>query len=115
MRNFGFFRCRLKCFNNNISEDAQIEILKRSGNFTTKDEQDVFLQSLIEAHPVKTRRSRIKELEGGQPRPNHSNDHKSAFTFHAVVGEKRIQVCKKAFLSLHAIGEKKVRRLKNFS
>lgn len=111
-----FFRCRLKCFNK-ITENEQIEILHKSGDFNSKDEQDHFFQSLIEALPVKTKRSRLRPTEDNgaaemQPRPSHSVDHASSFNFFVMVGKSRIKVCKKAFLSLHGIGEKRVRRLK---
>lgn len=57
----------------------------------------IMYQSLIEAQPVKTRRSRVtKQTEEG-PKSKHSVAHESSFTFHVLVGEKRIKVCKKVF------------------
>ncbi|XP_054287369.1 uncharacterized protein LOC129003147 [Macrosteles quadrilineatus] len=104
--------CRMKCFER-ITEEDQLDILNRGGSFQNKDEQDLFYQSLIEAYPVKTRRSRVTTQTEEEPKPKHSVAHESSFTFHVLVGEKRTKVCKKAFLSLYGIGDKKVRRLKN--
>ena len=84
-----------------------VDILKRTGNFTTRDEQYIFFQSLIEAQAVKMRKSRIRELGEGQPRTSHSVNHKNAFTFHVEVRAKQNQVSRNAFLSLYSTGEKK--------
>lgn len=106
----------MKCFEK-FSELDQIEILKRGGDFQSKDKQDLFYQSLIEAHPIKTRRSRLKpnlaQCENKEfTRPKHSVEHGSSYTFHVMFGEKRIKVCKTAYLGLYALGDKKVRILK---
>lgn len=73
-------------------------------SFKTKDEQDIYLQGLIEATQVKNRRPRIAENPGKRS---------SSFKFFIMIGDKRQQVCKNAFLQLYAVSEKRVRRLQN--
>ncbi|CAG9839060.1 unnamed protein product [Diabrotica balteata] len=53
-------RCRLRCFEK-LCEEDQVEILCRVVNFSNKNEQYLFYQSLIEALPVQKRRSRLKQ------------------------------------------------------
>ena len=103
----------MQCFKNLSQEDLN-DILHRGSTFSNKNEQDLFYQSLIEAHPIKTRRSRLKcalTSKNELCKPKHSVEHKSSFKFYVFLREKKIHVCKKAFLNLYGIGEKKVRRL----
>ncbi|CAG9830523.1 unnamed protein product [Diabrotica balteata] len=96
-----------------LCEEDQVEILCREVHFSNKNEQDLCYQSLIEAGPLQKRRSRLKqntsedEAEDVFFKPKHSVEHKSSFKFYALLREKRINICKKAFLSLHCIGEKR--------
>lgn len=69
-----------------------------------KNEQDLTLQHLIDVHQVKQRRPR---KEGGGARENSNS-----FKYHVLVGSKRLEVCFKAFLALHSITVKRVKRLR---
>lgn len=101
----------MKCFEK-FSELDQFEILKRGGDFQSKDEQDVFYQSFIEANPIKTKRSRLKPTPAQCKnkkftRPNHSVEHGSSYTFPVMFGENRIKVCNTAYLGLYALNVSK--------
>ena len=52
-------KCNKKCFDN-FNEDQQLNILFKFNSFASKDEQDIFLQNLIEKHDIKTRRPRTE-------------------------------------------------------
>ena len=80
-----------------------MDILNHFHTFNTKDEQDLFLQSLFDSQRVKQRR----------PRKEKSSKKKSAtFKYHVMVGSDRMLVCFKAFLSLNAVTKKRVERLR---
>lgn len=87
---------------NKISEEDQSHILTTFLNLQTKDEQDLYLQSLIDVEEIKRRRPRKDE-----PRVNSK-----AFKYHTLVGSSRVEVCFKAFLSLFSISKKRVERLR---
>lgn len=82
-----------------------MNILSQFSSFHTKDEQDIYLQGLIKSVPVKRRR------------PNNAKDahtaHISSYKFHVLVDSVQVEVCRKAFISMHGIGEKRVRRLQH--
>lgn len=91
----------MKCFEK-IMHDDRKEILKKFNSFDSKDIQDVYLTGLITALPVKRRR----------PRKENSDVNKtSTFNYFVMVAEKRIRVCRNAYVSLHGITVMRVRRL----
>lgn len=93
---------RFKCFDG-ISDDDELEVFKRVHDLPSKNEQDLLIQSLIEAHDVKRRR----------PRKEHSSKQVyKTFTYYITIGNKRTQVCYKAFLALNAITDKRVKRIR---
>lgn len=97
----------MKCFQN-LSEEQKLVVFKKFYfEFNGKDEQDIYLQGLIEAHDVK-RRSKPKD-ENTAPAKQ-----KSCSFFHYVYidGQKR-KVCQNAFISLHGIGLKRLKRIKS--
>lgn len=95
--------CRKKCFTS-ISSENMTEIFKRLYTLESKNQQDVFLQGLIEASDVKKRRPR----KGDQARINSKY-----FEYYVMIGDVRRKVCLIAFLSLYAISRKRVERLRN--
>lgn len=100
------YRCtRLKCFQS-ISEDEQEDILVRLHNLKSKDEQDIFIQSLIDVHDVQRRRPRKGDA---------SRIVDKVFKYHVIVGNNKQEVCYKAFLSLLAVTDKRVKRLRKLS
>ena len=76
------------------------EVLKR------KTGQDIFLQCLITSQDVTTHRSRNQG-------DNARNPHEKSFIYHVMVGDKKEQVCVKAFQSLYGTKISRIRRLRN--
>lgn len=96
-----FFRCRLKC-TEKFCEEEKKSIFESLYSGKPKNEQDTFLMGLIDAKEVRRRRSRNEEPK---------QERRSNFVFHILNGKERVQVCKKAFLSLYALSVKAVFRL----
>lgn len=69
--------------------------------FLTKNEQDIFLQTLIDKSDIKQRR----------PRKENATQRQNAFQFYVLKQTDKVKVCKKAFISLYGITEARVRRL----
>lgn len=90
----------MACFEN-LTQDDLAFCISKVNSFQTKNEQDIFLQQLIEKKAVKTHRPR---KEGAVPR-----DY--AFRYFIVTKSKNKVVCKKAFISIFGITENRVRRL----
>lgn len=98
------FRCRHK-FTTHLAGNAD-EIFVRLRSFETKNEQDVFLQSLIGRNEVKQHRPRKHD---GTARASHEH----AFTYIIMVGDHKQKVCLSAFTSLYGIEVSGIRRLRN--
>lgn len=93
--------CSRKCFEI-FNDDACIPILTKINDFASKDLQDVYLQGMIELVPVKTHR----------PRKGEESTARTFSVIYTVDKEgKRVQVCKKAFLSIHDTTAKRMQRL----
>lgn len=90
-----------KCFDK-ITKEENADILAKFLDLSSKNEQDLHFQHLIDVFSVKKRRPR-KEKDVKE------NDH--SYRYYVMVGSRRQQVCFQAFLSLHAIKKKPVRRL----
>lgn len=84
----------------NISICDHKENLRRFLSMNTKNERDLFLQMPINVTPLKCRRPR-----------NPDNPHLNAakFSCQVMVCDSKLKVRLKAFLSLHAIGIKRVK------
>lgn len=95
------FRCRKKCFSL-VSEVNRLEIFTKFIDFSTKNEQDAYLQSLISTMPVKNRRPRKHEA---------ARLNQSTFSYSVSCSSGKFNICKNAFLSIHAITSDRVRRL----
>lgn len=92
----------MSCFERLTPEDFEFCISKMNG-FLNKDEQDIYLQQLIEKEPVKGHRFR---KEGATARVCY-------FKYYVLTPNKKETVCKKAFTSVYGITENRVRRLTN--
>ena len=93
----------MKCFTK-INENDRNNIFAKFYSLKTKDEQDIYLQGLIEKRSVGRRRKKTTENE---------EIKKSCTYIHFVlVGNTRVRVCQKAFLSLNGISKKRVQRIK---
>ncbi|XP_050314378.1 uncharacterized protein LOC126748889 [Anthonomus grandis grandis] len=92
--------CKLKCFEK-LTPAEQIHIMNKFRSFSTKNEQDIYLQGLLVSNNIKNRR----------PRKEEAKQRSSSFEYFVLVNTERRKVCKKAFLSLHGISSKLVQRL----
>lgn len=88
-------RCRWKC-TEKFTDDQKTSLIENFSKLSSKDAQDVYLQSRVKLEPVKRQRSR-------------KNVFVRSAVFLYYVNEKK--VCKKAFISLFGITEKRLRRL----
>lgn len=89
----------------NISEDERQANYQRFLSFTTKNEQDAYLQSLIHPEPIKRRRRRKPAEESNQP------ERGSTYLYSITLSTRTVQVCKQAFLNLHGVTQSRVWRL----
>lgn len=92
--------CKLQCFTK-FSDDEKSEFIAHLNQFKSKDEQDIFLQQLIEKHAIKHRR----------PRSEQPRETAASFKYFLLYRGERKKVCKKAFISFYGITEGRVRRL----
>lgn len=91
--NFMFFQLqRFKSFDG-LSEFGKVDILKQRLDLPSKNEQDLFTQSLIYIHDVKKRR----------PRKDNPRKVEKTYTYFIMLGNQRTQLCYDAFLSLIAV------------
>lgn len=71
-------------------------------DFSTKNEQDAYLQSLISTMPVKSRRPRKQE---------GARLNQSTFSYSVSCSSGKFSICKNAFVNIHGITHDRVRRL----
>lgn len=97
---FCIFRCKMKCYEK-FSDVDKISILTHLNNFETKTEQDIFLQGQLSLSSVDRKR----------PRKEDPKSRKYNIVYNIKLEGKVNKVCKKAFINLYGISEKRVRRL----
>lgn len=90
-----------------MREEERLEIFNAFYNYDTKNEQDIHLQRLIEWHPIKRRRPRAANQCGEQSKV----EREATYTYFVITHQERLQVCRKAFISLHGITQKRVFRI----
>ena len=96
-------RCKKKCYQQ-VATETKAKIIDIVNQFANKDEQDIYLQGLIESKPVQNTRNRKA--------PEDSSKHKShSYTYYVNIEVERKEVYKKAFISLHGITLRRVYRL----
>ncbi|KAG8241018.1 hypothetical protein J6590_096407 [Homalodisca vitripennis] len=98
-------RCRWKCIPEKIIEGKEAETYAKFIDFNTKNEQDVYLQSLIECKLIERKIRNLVDDESPSKPKSHS------FVYALSTSSLRIQVCKLAFLSDHGISSERVKRL----
>lgn len=99
-------RCALKCFE--VADENKEIILNRINEFLTKDEQDIYLQALIDILPVKDKSKRQAiDMIGKKPKPKTYS-----FKYYIEIDGNKKMICKKAFLNLHGVTDKRVKRLR---
>ena len=91
--------CRRKCFEK-IGEEQIKLIFEGFVKLSSKDKQDSYLFSLISCSPVQRQRPRTNEKER-----SHS------FYYRVKTPDCDVVVCKQAFMSIHGITPKRLRRL----
>lgn len=64
-------------------------------NINSKDEQDIFLQNLIDKHNIKRKKSTSCE--------NSQCVRNNTFKYNVLLGDNRLDVCRNAFLSIYYI------------
>ncbi|CAH0562999.1 unnamed protein product [Brassicogethes aeneus] len=89
-------RCPMKYFEK-LNDDKKIELLNRFHSLNSKDDQDIYLQGLLEVVDVK-RRSKLQN-------PENANEKTCSFHHYVPIDGKRRKVCQKAFLSLFSVEE----------
>lgn len=98
--------CRMKCFDK-ITPESRSIILKEFNMMDSHDKQNAYLSGLISLLPIIRRRPRKPE--------NEAKFHEATYKYRvrAKIDEalQDVQVCRKAFMSLHGIGKKKIEYL----
>ncbi|KAJ9593391.1 hypothetical protein L9F63_015095 [Diploptera punctata] len=92
--------CHKKCMGN-FSVEEKGSIIDNIYNGRPKNEKDTFLMGLIERYDVARHR----------PLTKNSKQNLSSFKYFAIKGTSRVEVCRNAYISLHAISSKVVQRL----
>lgn len=96
-------RCKLKCMSK-FTDEEKHHILSKLYDGKPKNEQDTFLQGLIESKPVERHRKRVADENKTKPKV-------ASFKYHIINNHERIPVCKQAFLNMYSISNFRVQRL----
>ncbi|KAL1488128.1 hypothetical protein ABEB36_015086 [Hypothenemus hampei] len=94
-------RCPLKC-GRKISENISKNIFDKFYEINTKNEQDIYLQGLIEVKNVSQRRKRQQD----------GKNRSQSYWHFLNIGSKKFKMCLNTFCSVHAITVDRVRRIK---
>lgn len=94
--------CKHKCVDS-FSLVEKANIINNLYNGRPKNEQDTSLIGYIEKHDVARHR----------PSTENSKQHDASYKYFALKGTFRVEVCRKAYISLHSLSHKKVLRLTN--
>ncbi|CAH1113216.1 unnamed protein product [Psylliodes chrysocephalus] len=93
----------MNCFEQ-LNADIKNALFTRFHALRTKDDQDIYLQDLLDVVNIKRK---------SQPQnPENSKGKTCSFHHYVPVDGKRRNVCQKVFLSLFNIGVKRLKRLK---
>jgi hypothetical protein len=87
-----------------FSAQTKANMINFINKFAKKNEQDIYLQGLIESKPVQniTNRNAPEELN------KHEAD---TYSYYVNTDVEKKEICKKAFISLHGLTLKRVYRL----
>ena len=96
------YKCRRKCFEL-FDDDSKMNILHTFSTFKTKNEQDIalYVQGLLT----------IESIKQNRPSKDEPNARPNNFGYYIKVGSDRKRVCKRGFISLYGITEKRIRRI----
>ncbi|PSN29075.1 hypothetical protein C0J52_28073 [Blattella germanica] len=105
---------RLQCFQK-ISEDARTRLMVQFNSMESKNDQDSHLAGLISCNNPCRRRPRVShnrtQESSGSDGEEKSYANSSYYTYKVRVNNEEINVCYKAFLSLHGIQRGRLRRI----
>ncbi|PSN35505.1 hypothetical protein C0J52_23531 [Blattella germanica] len=105
---------RLQCFQK-ISEDARTRLMVQFNSMESKNDQDSHLAGLISCKNPCRRRPRVShnrtQESSGSDGEEKSYANSSYYTYKVRVNNEEINVCYKAFLSLHGIQRGRLRRI----
>jgi len=87
-------------------EGSVEDIFSAFHDLGTKNEQDLYLQGLIDNHEVQRRRPRKEE---------GSRMNTKSFTYKIAINGDKVQVCRQTFIAVHGITVKRVKRLQQLS
>lgn len=83
------------------------DILVSFYKMTSKNEQDIHLQRLMEIKGIERKRGRSSTL------PTERKPKGKNLDYFILVNRQRIKVCKKAFMNVHKVTTKRIRRIAN--
>ncbi|CAH1995212.1 unnamed protein product [Acanthoscelides obtectus] len=95
-------RCRSCCFDK-ISEGERQEIFDRFYALKTKNEQDAYMQALIECSEISRKRPRVDQ--------NNSKTKSKSYKYYVSSSSGKHCVCKTTLISIHGVTVDRVRRL----
>lgn len=101
---------RLKCFTQ-VTEDARNKILQQFNELPRYDEQNSYLAGLISLIPIQRRRPRKPENEVANF--NDSSYHYRVRVLQEDEASIDVQICYKAFLSIHGITGRRVQTIQS--
>lgn len=91
-------RCKRHCLEK-LGEDNVEDMFKKFYGIQSKNEQDIFLEGLIDVEDVKNRRPHVET-----PKSNSTT-----FKYHLTVGTQQKEVCMKACLDIYGVKVKHIR------
>ena len=101
------FSCKKECLKNIEPPDLLDNILLKFYDLQTKDEQDLYLQSLME----------VTSIDRPRARPNTSYEKQKpklkTISYNLKLNGSPVPVCKKAFINAYNVSTKRVRRIAN--
>ncbi|KAI4468070.1 dna-directed rna polymerases i ii and iii subunit rpabc2 [Holotrichia oblita] len=95
-------KCKRKCFEKIVEAD-RLTVFNRLYGLASKDEQDIYLEGLLSFRPVKRRRKQTEEFIGSK--------RNCSFSYCVLVNSETKVICKKAFINMHAISNKRLQRI----
>lgn len=107
----GDCKCKkLKCFSI-ISEEARASILREFNSLSSYNEQNSYLAGLITVVPIKRRRPR-------KPADEINRFNQSSYKYRVRVSYQErgicdVQICFKAFLSIHGVTGRRIQTIQN--
>lgn len=104
LRTFFTFRCRSRCYLK-IPDGDRREIFDKFYSLKTKNEQDAYLQALIECSQISRRRPRV---DGNNAKPKSKS-----YKYYVSSSSGKYSICKTTFVSIHGITVDRARRLAN--